>query len=366
MGRPKVTKNLPEFVTVYRDQHGKLRYRFRRTGYPSAYLRNEPGTEAFWQEYLALSNAKKIEVGVSRIAPGTFDDLITQFYKSTAWRNIPKDTTRRVYRGELERFRVKYGDRTVRTMTAQNVAKLMEKMADTPSAATNLLKRLRQLFDYSILIGMRRDNPAKAVRAPRTTSKGFHTWSEDEIAAYEARWPLGTRERLALALLLYTAQRRSDIVTMGPQHVKDGRIRVKQLKTAKPMLIPMHYKLKEAIESCPSGQLAFLVTDRGTPFVKESFGNWFRVRCNKAGLSKCSAHGLRKSAARRMAEQGLSNQLIKSITGHSSDSEVARYTRDAEQSVMADKAMAVMVRSDLSNLKSDDLSNLSETNVKQG
>jgi len=349
-----VKNDLPEFVTAYRDRHGKERLRFRRTGFPVHSFQHPAGSDEFWQKYLELKNAQRPSAQAKGNAPGSLDDLIARYYKSVQWKNIPKDTTRRVYRGELERFRALYGGRPAATMSARAVNVIMERMHETPSAAANLLKRLRQLFDYAILQGIRKDNPAKPVRAPKTRSTGFHTWSEDEIAAFEKKWKLGTREYLALSLLLYTAQRRSDIVTMGPQHVKDGRIRVRQMKTDKVLFIPMHSKLEQAIKACPSGQLAFLVTEKGTPFVKESFTNWFRKRCDMAGLAGCSAHGLRKAAARRMAETGLSNQLIKSITGHSSDSEVARYTRDAEQMAMADKAMDAM---NLANPISPDLAN---------
>lgn len=349
MGRPRVTKGLPPYVTEFRDRHGKVRLRFRRTGYPAQYLHHPVGSDEFWKEYLALKEGARIEPGANRIAPGTFDDLIAQYYRSTVWNNVPKESTKRVYRGTLERFRAKYGSRPVATMTANNVDKLMGTMRETPGAAAMLLKRLRQLFDYSILIGMRKDNPAKPVKAPKAKGDGFHTWTEDEIAAFEARHPLGTKARLALCLLLYTAQRRSDVVIMGPQHVKNGRIRVRQMKTGKELYIPVHPELAEAIVACQSGHLAFLVSERGTPFPVASFGNWFRKRCNEAGLTDCSAHGLRKAAARRMAELGMSNQLIKSITGHVTDSEVARYTRDADQVALADQAMAILARSSMSN-----------------
>ncbi|WP_183030047.1 hypothetical protein [Altericroceibacterium spongiae] len=43
-----------------------------------------------------------------------------------------------------------------------------------------------------------------------------------------------------------------------------------------------------------------------------------------------------------MTEMELSNQFIKSITGHTSDSEMSRYTRAAEQEAMADRAMEIM------------------------
>ncbi|MBR2268744.1 MAG: tyrosine-type recombinase/integrase [Sphingobium sp.] len=348
MGRPRVTKGLPPYVTEFRDRHGKMRLRFRRTGFPSKYMQHPVGSDDFWKEYLALKNGEKLTVGADRLEPGTFNDLIAQYYRSTTWANIPKESTKRVYRGTYERFRAQYGDRPVATMSAKNVARLMEKMHETPTAGAILLKRLRQLFDYAILMGMRKDNPAKAVKPPKSKGTGFHTWEEEEIDAFVARHPVGTKAHLALCLLLYTAQRRSDVVTMGPQHVKNGRIRVKQMKTGKELFIPIHPRLASAIAACPSGQLAYLVTEFGKPFTANGFGNWFRKRCDEAGLEKCAAHGLRKAASRRMAEVGMSNQSIKSITGHTTDSEISRYTRDADQVLLADQTMAAMIRADLS------------------
>lgn len=361
MGRPRVNKSLPDYVTAFRDRHGKTRYRFRRKGFKAHYFENTPGTDAFWQEYLAVKDASApIVAGEDRPKPGSFDDLISRYYRSSYWTGIRSETTRTVYRGQIERFRATYGPRQVSGMTALMVTNLMGLMAKTPSAASNLKKRLSQLFDFAILIGWRKDNPTKAVKLKRVKSKGYHTWSEDEISAFEERWPIGTRERLALALLLYTAQRRSDVVRMGPQHVKDGRIRVRQQKTDIELEIPMHPRLREAILAAPSGQLAYLVTYVGRPFTVSSFGNWFRKACRAAGLEKCSPHGLRKAAARRMAELGLPYQMIKAITGHVTDSEVTRYTKAADQVGMADKAMARMVKAGKSNRGKTAKSNLSQ------
>lgn len=351
MGRPRVNAELPRYASAFKDRHGKARVRLRRTGWESRYCDAEPGTPEFTEEYRAWLSGAKIEVGKGRAAPGSFDDLITRYYRTTMFTDL-KPSTQGTYRGELERFRAKYGPRAASTMTAKNVAKLMENMGATKSAANNLKKRLSQLFDYAILLGLRKDNPAKPVKGFKIKSGGHKTWQEEQIAQFEARYPLGTPARLAFDLALYTAQRRSDVRGMGPQHVENGKIRVRQLKTGKLLMIPIHPKLAASIAATPTGHLAFIVSNRGAPYTKESFGNWFGEHCLEAGLRGYSLHGLRKAASRRMAELGLSNQLIKSITGHTSDSEVARYTREAEQERMADLAMEV-----LSNRVDPDLSN---------
>lgn len=329
---------LPDYATQFSDRHGKSRVRFRRTGWVTQYAQADAGTQAFRRQYNDWLAGGRVEVGGTGLTPGSFDDLIARFYKSPRFKKLGP-STQNTYRGEIERFRAKYGPRPVAEMKAQHVNTLMEQMQDTPTAANNLKKRLSQLFDYAILLDWRTDNPTKAVKALAVEGGGFKTWQEDQIAVFEAHYPLGTRERLAFDLALYTAQRRSDVRLMGPQHIEAGKIRVKQLKTGKKLKIPVHPMLAESIAATPIGHLAFITSQRGAPYTKESFGNWFGKAVRETGLVGFSLHGLRKAASRRMAEMGLSNQLIKSITGHSSDSEVARYTKDAEQERMAEIAM---------------------------
>jgi integrase len=151
---------------------------------------------------------------------------------------------------------------------------------------------------------------------------------------------LGTRPRLALALLLYTAQRRSDVVRMGRQHLRGNRVEVRQAKTGATLLIPMHPELRRAIDAVPMDQLTFLMTEAGKPFTVNGCYMRFVEWAAAAKLPKgCSPHGLRKAAARRLAEAGCTAHQIAAITGHRTLAEVARYTRAADQIRMADAAI---------------------------
>lgn len=349
MGRPRLNRVLPPYASAFIDVRGKERIRLRRTGWKTHYAKAAPGTAEFTEEYLQWERGGKIIVGGDKIRHGSFDELISRFYRTPKWRDL-SDSTKTTYRGELERFRAKYGNRLVAGMKAQHVESLLGQMQDTPSAANNLRKRLQQLFKYAIRLGWRTDNPCTAVDTLKTREGGFKTWQEEQIEAYQAAHPVGTKPRLVFDLALYTAQRRSDICFMGPQHVENGKIRVKQLKTGKTLLIPIHPDLAKSIAATAGGHLAFIVSERGAPFTKESLGTWFAKQAKEAGVKGYSLHGLRKAASRRMAELGLSNQLIKSITGHSSDSEVARYTRDAEQEKMADLAMSILANAEMPGL----------------
>jgi integrase/recombinase XerD len=162
------------------------------------------------------------------------------------------------------------------------------------------------------------------------------------------RHPIGTKARLAMVLLLYTACRREDVVRLGPQNIRGDRVRFVQAKNEhrNPVAIdmPVHPDLAAAIENTRSGHLNFLVTAFGKPFTPAGFGNWFRDRCNEAGLSHCSAHGLRKAAAARLAERGATPHEIMAVTGHRSLDEIERYTREAARAGLADAAIAKLKR----------------------
>lgn len=210
-------------------------------------------------------------------------------------------------------------------------------MIDRPGAANNLLKALRQVFKYAVNYELLDTNPVAVVEKLKPKNKGgFHAWTIEEVEQFESRHPIGTKARLALAMLLYTSQRRSDVIKMGRQHVKDGWMHVTQQKTDADLQIPILDELHRIIDASPTGDLTYLVTKYGQPFKSSnSFGNWFRLRCDEAGLPHCSAHGLRKASASRLAELGCSVHEIMSITGHKTVSEVQRYTQAAEQKQLA-------------------------------
>ena len=108
----------------------------------------------------------------------------------------------------------------------------------------------------------------------------------------------------SFALLLYTGQRRSDVVRMGRQRIRDGMLHIRQMKTGVELAIPVHPRLGAIIGDMPIEHLTLVTTAFGKPFTAAGFGNWFREQCTAAGLPHCSAHGLRKAAARRLAEAG--------------------------------------------------------------
>lgn len=327
------------YVKAYKDRHGKLRHYYRRKGFPTTPLPGPAGSAEFMAAYAeAEARAPRQPDAKVRVQPRSINALTIEYYRSSDFLAL-RPATAVAYRGVLDRFRAKHGDKGAASITTRHLESIFHDMSDRPGAAAQLRKRLRQIFGLSVRLGWRTDNPVTETSRIRYRSDGFTPWSEEEITAYEKRWPSGTRERLALALLLYTGQRRGDVVFMGRQHVSDGRISVRQAKTAARLKIRLHGSLKAELAIAPKDGLTFLLTANGAPFTPAGFGNWFRERCDLAGLRGRTAHGLRKAAGRRLAEAGCTEKEIAAVLGHTTLTEVARYTRDANQSDLADKAI---------------------------
>lgn len=335
-------RRLPKYCSEYADRHGKVRVRFRRKGQRTHYFKAVAWTAEFMVEYqacLAGVEAPRLTPGADRVRAGTISALIVAYYGSPKYTGLAA-STRANYRSILERFRANHGDKPVLAIERRHIEAIIGSMAATPSAANNLLDKLRIIMAHAVALDMRRDDPTVGIKGFELNSDGFHTWTEEDIAQFERHHPPGSRARRALALLLYTGQRRSDVVGMGRQHrTPGGRLRVRQQKTGKLLELPVHPALAEELDAVPAGQMTYLETGQNRPFTANGFGNWFRQQCDAAGLRHCSAHGLRKAAARRLAEAGCSNQEIKAITGHSSDAEVAHYTAAVDQRRMADQAL---------------------------
>jgi integrase len=336
---PSLMRRPPKFVHGFIDRHGKPRFYFRRAGFKKIPLSGLPWSPAFMEAYETALAGQPLPIGSSRTKPGTVRALAVSYFNSPDFRSL-KSSSRAIYRSIIDRFCIQYGDNRIANRKREHVVKLMAARADKPVAANNLRKVLRAMMKHAVEIGLRADDPTRDVRPIRVKSDGFHSWNEDEIAQFEKRHPVGSLARLALALLLYTGQRRSDVVPIEPQHIRKGVLHVRQQKTRIGLAIPIHPTLAAVIAETPTEHLTFLTNQWGRPFTAGYFGQWFRAQCDMAGLRHCSAHGLRKAAARRLAEAGCTVHEIAAITGHATLKEVARYTEAADQSRLAESAMA--------------------------
>src|SRR5262249_29742609 len=154
-----------------------------------------------------------------------------------------------------------------------------------PHTARNWLKALRAFLQWCVTRDLIREDPTLGIKAKVPKSDGHHTWIDEEISAFEAHHPIGSKARLALALGLYTVQRRGDVVRMGRQHLRDGWLHVKQQKTGKPLDLPIYLtELPAVLAASPCGDLTFLVTKSGKSYAANDFSEQFRAWCDEAGL----------------------------------------------------------------------------------
>lgn len=333
-------------IDRFRDRHGHWRYYLRLPGRKRVALPDDPGSPAFlaaYQREIAKAEAEA-PAAAARNAPDSLDALAASYYASAAYAGLRASTARN-YRRIIEHLRAKHGTKPVTMLDAEGVRVLLAEKAATPWAANHRLRLIRALLGHAVELGWLAEDPAAKVRRYKTRSAGFRPWSEADIAAFEARWPAGSQERLALYLLLYTGQRRSDVVRMGRQHLVPGGIEVRQVKTEKRLVIPLHPTLQAELHRQPRDKLTFLLTAYGRAFASGgAFYNWFAEKAREAGLDKgLSPHGLRKACGRRMAEAGCSAHQIMSVLGITLQV-AAIYTRDADQQRLAAQAMENVVR----------------------
>jgi integrase len=350
IGTGNSVANLPlPYVQRFKDRHGRARHYFRKPGVKRVALPGEVGSVPFMDAYRDALKSAPQPIGQARTKPGSIRALVGAYYASEDFGNLDP-ATQRGYRNLLDRFRDSFGDGPVATLSVENVQNLMTEMRDRPGAAASLRKRLARLFDFAKANRWRPDNPVRDAQPPRNRSQGFLDWPEEMIAQFEKAYPAGSRERRALYLILYTAQRRSDIPTMGRQHRRDDKIQVTQFKGRNRaggptrLTIPLHPKLKAELERAPKTDLTYLVNRYGVAFTHAGFTNWFVDRARAAGIpAPYAPHGLRKASCRRLAEAGCSASEIMSISGHKSIREVERYTKAAEQKLLAEAAMDNLV-----------------------
>src|SRR5262245_56508029 len=359
-----VDVSLP-FICIDVDRHGNVRIYFRRRGQRKVRIHAALGTPEFLEVYKTLR--QQSDAGDLKRPPKGLPDrstvrwLCMQYVSSGTIRQVDHRTQHvphlpvgsmgsdPVEPGGKERF----ADSPIERMSTTAVRVLRDRKADAPEAANVRVKTVRVIFSWALdpeneIEGVA-ENPARDVKffKPKRPG-GHHSWTVEEVAQFEARHPLGTTARLALALLLYTGQRRSDVVHFGRQHVRDGSLQFTQHKNRnrRPirLQLPVLPALQEAIAAGPTGELTFLVNELGRAFTASGFGNKMRQWCDEAGLPHCSAHGLRKAGAALAAENGVSAHELMSIFGWLTIKEAERYTKAADQKRLAARAMSKLER----------------------
>jgi hypothetical protein len=340
------------------DRHGNDRIYVRRNG-KRIRLREKEGTAAFAKEYADAvdqlgSSPSKSGAQITTYPKGTFGWLGAQYFASKSdFLRLARDS-RRARRRDLEACfetplsdtdKRPMGDCPLKFLSGQKIKRLIEDK-DSDGAATNRRKHLSALCAWGVDNGHLAVNPVRDIKAGtgnRKKGKGYYTWTVADVKQFLDCWGKGSKPRLALGLLLFTGARRQDMVTFGKQHIKGDWLQYTPKKTlykrrevSQKPLLPM---LKEIIGYSPCGELTFLQTEYGKPFTPAGFGNWFRDRCDEAGLPMCTAHGLKKAGATIAAENGATTRQLMAMFDWTTVAMAEVYTRSADQKRLAGEAM---------------------------
>ncbi len=321
----------PRPLYLRRDvtRHGKvIWYVIKHRGAPKIRINGEYGSAEFWAAYTAAVQGMEPPKD-AKGGKGTLAWAVGLYRKSSAWAGLSPAT-----RKQRDNIWIKIletgGTAALAHITRQTITKGRDRRMQTPAAARHFIETMRHFFVWAVESELVPADPTQGVKIPKKTGEGFAPWNETDCARYEARWPLGTRERLAYAVLRYTGLRRGDAAAVGRQHVKDGVIRLATQKTGEKVSIVMAAELIEAIAAGPCGDLSFIATADKRPMTKESFGNFMRDACRAAGVSK-SSHGLRKLAATHDAEAGWSEAELEAKYGWRGGRMASHYTKSMDR-----------------------------------
>ena len=341
MGRPdQLRTRLPYAHSFRNTKNGRLYSYFRAPDGKRVPLHGRPGSPEFMTEYNSALADYAQPKRATRDPTDTIEAWVIRYLASKSFASLA-DETRRTRRNILERFRKEHGTKRGTILEQRHIKHMLLEKADTPSAARNFLHTIRGFLDWCMTAGLRQDNPAAGVTAAPIKTDGYATWPEEYVEAYRDRWALGTKARLAFELLACTGAAKCDVARMGRQHIREGTLSFRRKKTGVPVELPVLPEMQQAIDAMPprdndQPQLTFLVTVYGKPFSDAGLGNWFRDRCNEAGVPVgYSAHGIRKYAATRFANRGATAHELMAWFGWLTIREAERYTKAAERRQLA-------------------------------
>jgi integrase len=334
MPRPR-----PPFLSHERTRHGKAVWYVRRAG-KRVRIRAAFGTPEFETEYQAAIVAPPKQTETGAHASGTVAWLIERYRDSTAWTSLSLATRRQ--RENIFRQVIEIAGRSpLASVTRNSIIAGRDRRAKTaPFQARHFLDCMRGLYRWAVKAGLAKTDPTIGVEDPITPkTRGFPEWTEEDVAAYEKRWPIGTRQRVWLDVLLYTGLRRGDAMVFGRQHIRGGIGTIKTEKTGTEVTLPILPVLQTTLDAGPCGDLTFVVSAHGRPFTsKDAFGAALKDACRAAGIDR-SAHGLRKAAATRAANNGATESQLRAIFGWTTDAMASLYTRAADRRRLAREAM---------------------------
>jgi len=336
MPRPR-----PPHLHKETNRHGKLTWYVRVGKGPRTRIKGDYGTPEFSAAYQAAISGEETKP-VPKASKGSLEWLWLLYRQTDAWTRLSMAT--RGQRENIMKLALKTGgNQSLSKITSKTIKAGVDRRKG--HAARHFLDTMKGLFKWAADAEHVNVDPTagKSVAKPKT--KGFPVWEEDEILKFEKHWPRGTRERVMFDIYCYTGLRRGDAAALGKQHIKNGVISIDTEKTGTRVTIPVLEMLQKTLDAGPTGDLTFIATKNGNGMTKESVGNAFRKACRAAGIPK-SAHGLRKAAATRAANNGATEAQLEAIFGWEGGKMAALYTRTANRQKLASGGMATLERTE--------------------
>lgn len=340
----------PPFASPYKDRHGKQRWRYRRKGVTVS-LPGQPGEEAFEAAYSAALAGRSPPAAVVRhpnhAAPRTLKAAWRHYVQHDGEFKRLRQISRDQYIARAERFlempvapgaSLIYADVPVADLKRRHVKDMLGNMADRPHAAYDALVVLRKMIVVALDLEWIEVDPTHRIKY-RPETDGHRAWTDDERAAYEARWPLGTLARTAYACALYSGPRRSDLARFRWTDFDHDQFPHTQQKTGRRLVLPVVPALREALEAAPKLGEYVLATNRGGGRALGTLTNDFARWTAAAGLRGCTLHGLRKTLGKILAEEGATTRELMDTLGHTSIAHAELYSREADQARMAKSAL---------------------------
>ena len=335
----------PRPIHLHREttRHGQTVWYVRVNRGPRIRIKARYGTPEFEEAYLAALVGER-PVPLKAAAKGTLQWLWMLYRQSTAWTDL-SSATRRQRENIMRHVMASAGDEPLSRVTRQTIVAGRDRRKDTPSQAKNFLSAMRGLMVWAVEAELIASDPTTGIKRPkRKRSEGFPVWTADDISAFEERWPRGTRQRVMFDVFLYTGLRRGDAADLGKQHIRNGVIRLTTEKTGMVVTIPVLPELQKTLDAGPTGDMAIIGNTNSKGYLrKEVIGTLFAAACRAAGVKK-SAHGLRKAAATRMANNGATVAELEAIFGWAGGQMASLYTRSADREALSRGAAGKLSR----------------------
>lgn len=358
-------RKLPLNVIKEKNRHGNWVYYYREGKGPRTRMRAEPGTSDFEAEYKRICAGAPVRTRKEVKDKRSLQWLVDRYMESRVWSDLSV-STRKQRSNIFTNFLEKAGKSAFADVSKQDIERAIERRSHTPAQANCFLKAVRGVYEWAVKSELAVFDPTHGVDRLSDKTDGFEPWTSEDVHLFCVKWPIGSMQRLALELLMFSGLRRSDIVRAGRQHMTGNVFSIRTKKTNTEVTVEFPQRLLDVISQTKTGDLNFIISEHGTPFTVESFGNWFRKHCRKAGVFK-SAHGVRKLSATMAANAGASSHELMAQYGWATSRQAETYTKKADRKrlgVKASQLVAEQIEKELSPHLNPSAGNIANSAMK--